>query len=338
MAARLFAEIAQRFSVKMPLTAILKSPTVRVLAQHLDRERSSPTGSLIDLKPGGTRSLFFVHDGKGETLLYLNLARRMPDDLSVIGIEPHRVPGIPLAHARIEDMATFYVEEVRKKQPQGPYFFAGMCAGGVIAYEMASQLLRAGEKVELVALLDAPTPQAPKKIGRITQHRLGRLRQALGSSETSRLTPTERAKAVASAITGKLMNALVWETRQRAKNLSIRARFTLLRQILARGASWPSFVPELSAHQILNSAQARYVPKPLTIGAIVLARAKSGEANDTPYSSIYVDPTLGWESVTENLTVIDVEGGHSSMLQETFVDSLASALMPYVKQKPASNT
>ena len=89
----------------------------------------------------------------------------MPDDLAVSGIEPRRIPGVPLAHTSIEDMAAFYVEEMRKKQPHGPYLLGGMCAGGVIAHEMASQLVRMGERIELVALLDAATPQAPQRAG-----------------------------------------------------------------------------------------------------------------------------------------------------------------------------
>ena len=165
MAARLFAEISRRFGIKMPLSAILESPTVRALSRRLGQEKTSPGSQLIDLRPGGPRKLFFVHDGKGETLLYLNLARCMPNDLDVIGIGPRRAPGVPVAHTRIEDMAAFYLEQVRKKQPHGPYLFAGMCAGGVIAYEMAAQLVRVGETVDLVALLDANTPQAPKRVG-----------------------------------------------------------------------------------------------------------------------------------------------------------------------------
>ena len=333
MAARLFTEISRRFGTKMPLTTILESPTVRALSLHLERDRTSPGSQLIELRPGGPRKLFVVHDGKGETLLYLNLARRLPNDLAVIGIGPRRVPGVPVAHTRIEDMAAFYIEAVRKKQPHGPYLFAGMCVGGAIAYEMASQLVRAGETVDLVGLLDANTPQAPKRAGRIAKQRLGRLTQVLKESK-DQLTPAERVKAVAQAISQKLLNTLFWEIRKHSASVSVRARFILLRELLSRNAAWPSFVPELTAHQILNSAQAYYVPKPLSISSIVLARAHSGEGLDTPYSNIYADETLGWDAVAKDLTVIDVDGGHSSMLQETFVDSLAKALMPYVRQKP----
>ena len=55
-----------------------------------------------------------------------------------------------------------------RKQPYGPYLLGGMCAGGVIAYEMASQLVRSGESVELVAMLDAVLPGTQEKPGRTT--------------------------------------------------------------------------------------------------------------------------------------------------------------------------
>ena len=83
--ARLFAEIARQFSVRLPLTTILKSPTVRELSRfNLDSERTERSESLIELRRGGQRNFFLVHDGDGETLLYLNLARRMPSDVAVL--------------------------------------------------------------------------------------------------------------------------------------------------------------------------------------------------------------------------------------------------------------
>jgi thioesterase domain-containing protein/acyl carrier protein len=291
MAARLFAEIARRFAVRLPLSTILEAPTVRTLSHHLERKRSSPAGSLVDLRPGGPRTLFIVHDGVGETLLYLNLARRLPTDFAVVGIGPRRLPGIPLAHTRVEDMAAFYLVEIRKKQAHGPYFLAGMCAGGVIAYEMAAQLLDAGESVELVALFDAVTPQATKRTRPIVEQRPGPVKRELAELNESKL--------------------------------------------LARDNGWPGFVPELGFQKILSRAQAQYLPKPLSISSILLVRATSGEGADTPYTKLYVDDTLGWAAVAKNLAIADVDGGHESMLQESFVGSLASALTPYVEKKSA---
>jgi thioesterase domain-containing protein len=44
---------------------------------------------------------------------------------------------------------------MRKIQPRGPYLLGGTCEGAHIAFEMASQLNKANEKVTLLAMLDA---------------------------------------------------------------------------------------------------------------------------------------------------------------------------------------
>jgi hypothetical protein len=53
--------------------------------------------------------------------------------------------------------------------------------------------------------------------------------------------------------------------------------------------------------------------------------------NDTPYRAFYADETLGWGAITRDLAVVDVDGGHSTILQEPFVDSIVTALIPYIK-------
>ena len=276
---------------------------------------------------GGRRNLFLAHDGDGETLLYLNLARRMPEEYSVYGIEPRRVPGVPLAHASIEAMAAFYVEEVRKLQPGGPYLLGGMCAGGVIAYEMASQLMRANECVELVALLDAAKPQAQMRTGRIAKQRFGRLAQVFADARSRQKSPVMRAYLIVSTTLRKLFNMIAWVVVSRARQLSTRMRFRLLREVLARHYSWPSYIAELSVREIYDSSEASYVPKPLFGAGVLLARALSGDGGDVPYREVYADETFGWGSIVQDLAVADVEGGHASMLQEKFVESLASVLI-----------
>jgi thioesterase domain-containing protein len=230
-------------------------------------------------------------------------------------------------------MAGFYVEQMRKQQPHGPYLLGGMCAGGVIAYEMASQLVRNGENVDLLVLLDAARPKAPKRPGRVTKQRLGRLKQALADTKETAVSPLRRAEVLVAAIAQKVRNALVWEISQRGKQLWVRARFRLLRQILARDRAWPRFVPQLSARQIYESAEAHYTPQPLSISSLVLMRARHGEAGDTPYREVYADDTFGWEAVTHCIAVIDVDGGHFTMLQEGPVDSLAADLLPFLHQQ-----
>ena len=290
---------------------------------------------LIEIRRGGPRNLFLVHDGEGEIMLYLNLARRMPDDLTVYGIEPRRVARVPLAHVSIEDMAAFYVEEIRRKQPYGPYLLGGMCAGGVIAYEMASQLVRSGESVEFVAILDAILPGIQERPGRSTEQRLDRLKGTLAHAQKRDVGSLKRAGTIIGAVSQKMLNTLLWQISHRSKKLSARVRFQLLRVILSRDLEWPRFVPELTLREIYDGAAARYTPKPLSISSVVLVRATTGEGEDTPYREIYADPSFGWAALAPGLTTVDVDGGHTTMLQESFVDSLAEALMPYLLPKAA---
>jgi thioesterase domain-containing protein len=202
-----------------------------------------------------------------------------------------------------------------------------MCAGGVIAYEMASQLMRANECVELVALLDAAKPQAQMRTGRIAKQRFGRLAQVFADARSRQKSPVMRAYLIVSTTLRKLFNMIAWVVVSRARQLSTRMRFRLLREVLARHYSWPSYIAELSVREIYDSSEASYVPKPLFGAGVLLARALSGDGGDVPYREVYADETFGWGSIVQDLAVADVEGGHASMLQEKFVESLASVLI-----------
>jgi thioesterase domain-containing protein len=303
--------------------------SVITLSRHLVQHRPKRLSkSLIELKHGGSRNLFLVHDGDGDTLLYLNLAHHLPADLAVVGIEPMRVQGVPLAQASVEAMAASYVEEVRRIQPIGPYLLGGLCAGGTIAFEMAFQLVGAGESVEIVVLLDTVRPHTPFRPGRIASYRFNRLKEALTVVRDARHSRIGQIGALA-VISRKVANALAWEIMQRSLRWSIGVRFLLLRSLLAWSLPWPTLMPGLSVRQIYESAEARYVPKPLSRVSVVLVRARmaiAGVENDTPFVDVYADENLGWPSLTDELNVIDVDAGHSSMLREPFVQSLASVL------------
>ena len=60
----------------------------------------------------------------------------------------------------VEGVSRLYLQEIKRRQPQGPYIVGGWSAGGVMAYEVAQQLVNAGDKVENLVLIDAPCPVA----------------------------------------------------------------------------------------------------------------------------------------------------------------------------------
>ena len=323
---KLFSEVERRFGVQLRLTTILAAPTVRSLARLLEPTAVAARDGLVLLRLGGDKNLFLVHDGLGETLLYLNLAQRLPGAFSIYGIEPRRLPGIALAHASLEDMAACYVEQIRKVQAHGPYRLGGMCAGGVIAYAMAAQLRGLGEDVEVVLILDGATPQAPQRAGRIASVRMSRMR-ALMQRDGGRGVTLDDSLALIGAVARKVCNTVAYESSAFITRISARLRFALLQRLVRRDQSWPLWVPSLTVAQIYTALELRYEPPALSDVPVLLVRASRGEDADTPCRDIYSGDDFGWRNVAGQLALADVAGGHASMLQQAHVDSLAAALL-----------
>jgi thioesterase domain-containing protein len=60
----------------------------------------------------------------------------------------------------LREVATLYVQEIRRVQPHGPYHVAGWSIGGTYAFEVASQLMQLHkEVVQSLILIDSPCPQ-----------------------------------------------------------------------------------------------------------------------------------------------------------------------------------
>lgn len=52
-------------------------------------------------------------------------------------------------------MIGYYVREIKKQQPHGPYFLGGWSFGGMVAFELAKQLSDAGDQIAFVIMFDS---------------------------------------------------------------------------------------------------------------------------------------------------------------------------------------
>jgi len=273
------------------------------------------------IRSGGPLTpIFFIHDGLGETLLYRGLALRLDPERSIYGVEPLRTSAGTFAHTRIDEMAEEYVARIRTVQPHGPYLLAGLCAGGVIAFEMARQLQDAGETVAFVGILDAADVAAAKRPFYITRTRLARVGKLLNSGSSAALVP---------ALTGRAARAVAWEVHSRVRRARDRQAVRRLQSANAAG-SIPAAVPEtggLPFLKLYEVAHRAHRPQGLFAGGdVVLFKASegSGAIEDVPYQAIYSDYALGWgRRTSEDVAVVAVPGGHGSLLQEPHVGTLA---------------
>jgi thioesterase domain-containing protein len=113
---------------------------------------------LVPIQPGGSKPPFFCIPGNlGNVFVDLGgFAQHLGPDQPFYGLQD----GIQNP-ARIEALAAHYIDEIQEVQPEGPYFLGGVCSGGVVAFEMAQQLLAQGQKVALLALVEPSPPPSP---------------------------------------------------------------------------------------------------------------------------------------------------------------------------------
>jgi thioesterase domain-containing protein/acyl carrier protein len=156
LAVHMFAEIEKQFGVKLPLATLYDAPTIQDLASILRGDVSVGGWSpLVAIQPAGSRPpLFCFHGAGGNVLNYRDLSRHLGPDQPFYGLQCQGLDGSCEPLAKVEDMASLYIAEIRRVQPHGPYFLAGYCGGGTIAYEAAQQLHEAGEEIALLALFD----------------------------------------------------------------------------------------------------------------------------------------------------------------------------------------
>ncbi len=156
LAVRMFSQIEDRFRVKLPLATLYEAPTIVELARIISGEvASSGWSPLVAIQPLGSRPpLFGMHGAGGTVLIYRDLSRHLGLDQPFYGLQSQGLDGDLPPLTTVEEMAVRYLKEIRRAQPQGPYFLAGYCGGGTIAYEVAQQLRADGEQVALLALFD----------------------------------------------------------------------------------------------------------------------------------------------------------------------------------------
>src|SRR5579862_773297 len=156
MAIELMLSIKQETGHDLPMTAIYDASSPRSLAGLLLAEARPASTTLVLLRPGTMAAPLFIAHGLGGSAMELrSLANRIDTQDAIYGIEARGLDGLASPFERVEDMARFHVDEVRRVQPAGPYLLAGFSFGGLVALEMARILSDTGERIALLALFDS---------------------------------------------------------------------------------------------------------------------------------------------------------------------------------------
>jgi amino acid adenylation domain-containing protein len=307
-AVRIFLEIERTIGETLPLATLFEAPTVEKLAGALGQEGWVPNWpSLVPIQPRGARTPFFgVHGGDGHVMFFTLLTRILGSDQPFFGLQSQCVNGGQIRHVSVAEIATNYVEDLRRVQPHGPYFLGGYSFGGVVAFEMAQQLRAAREEIALLVLFDAPNPARPPRPYTFFE----RLKHWF--NETSILSLDERLRYFFRRVLLKTQASL-GEGGKRLQKIFLAARGKGADRL---PADWRATHIRPAHTRMLRS----YRPRPYE-GRITLFRAKNPTGN---YEFL---PDLGWTDLSKGgIEIHDIPGSHEFMFRDPSVYVVAEKL------------
>ena len=169
LSVRLMSKIQQQFGISLPLATLIEADTIALLALKIqDQQENTSADSHSPLvllsRAADTSPLFLIHPVGGNVLCYRDLVEQLKVlkkpvyGLQSFGIFSDQAQKDTIDHLSIEDMASCYIDAMKSVQPQGPYHIGGWSMGGVLAVEIARQLINDGNPVKRLFLIDSPAP------------------------------------------------------------------------------------------------------------------------------------------------------------------------------------
>jgi len=157
IAVRVMAFLEGKTGKRLPLSSLFEHSTIEKLAKLLDDNegKSISWGPLVPIQPNGSKAPLYVIHGAGLNLLkFHDLIKNLDGEQPVYGLQGIGLSGSEKPLQTVEEMASYYIDTILKLNPDGPLALAGYSLGGIIAYEMARQLVERGKELKMVGMLD----------------------------------------------------------------------------------------------------------------------------------------------------------------------------------------
>ncbi|WP_237386284.1 amino acid adenylation domain-containing protein [Xenorhabdus sp. Sc-CR9] len=318
-AMRIVVLVEKLYDINVPLSTFVRAPTIAQLAVLIcSRGGEFKFDPLVPLREvGSRRPLFLVHPMGGNILSYLRMLPYFPTDQPVYALQASGVDIGSSPIATIDEQARFYIEAIKRVQPNGPYTIGGWSYGGFIAFEIANQLIRAGDKVANTLILD-----------------------------TMALNSHSQGKASDDALLTWFFWELLWTSRGSSLPVQIvppeivglQERFDYITDHAIKIGAIPVGSKKSVMQRLFNVYRTNWqAATEYNIGRpnldITLIRAREPlpiilrEMHDTIRSE-YEDPKNGWKDKTVgNVKVIEIDGNHLTIMEEPHVKKLAQAII-----------
>ncbi len=260
------------------------------------RAKPAHTGAIIPLRVDGRENpLFLIHGVDGDVDRFQILADCIDPRWPVYGIRAQGLLGEPRGLLCVEDLARYYLAEMKRIQPRGPYFLLGYSFGGLLAFEMGRQLHRQGERVGMLAMMDNRRMTAFSLLG----------------GKAGGPAPTSPAEARWTSYSKRLLSPGGLKfIRDKLCSRSFRGLYTVAH---ALKVPIPPFLQR--AYEINWFAAVRYVPRRYS-GPIIHFWSSRSLQDGGPQPG-------EWTDVAESVETIHIEGPHSDLIKAPYAAGVA---------------
>ncbi len=305
LAARLFSEIEKKLGKKIPLSMLIQNPTIESLANCIrEQEVKHEWPGVVTIHAEGKRPPLFVAHGLGGSLLIFRaLAEKLGPDQPIYGLQLASGMVDHKDRLSVPELASIYIKQMKAINPSGPYHIAGHSLGGLIAFEVASQLSAAGEELGQLALFDCDLHSPSSAISGPARSLLESIRVVFrrSASMVQRASEAKRSELI--------QRKIFYE--------KLKLKISLLKYFPAAGRLFPNLFGE-EVYVALSTQQ--YHPQPYPGDAVVFLAADQPRAN-RKFGT-------GWSQVVlGNFELLKIPGTHQTIFTPPYVDLLAEELM-----------
>jgi thioesterase domain-containing protein len=224
LAITVMTHVNRTFDKTLPLSTLFREGTIRRLAARVRGHRALKT-SFFPLLEGGTKTPLFIAGHWYQ--LYRQMGHALGSDqpiyvLDCYALQEERLIAQEPLFESIEDIATYFIQQISSIQRTGPYFLAGQCEGGIVALEIARQLKQQGHEIAALMQLDTAVTgyfrrvswhrrlsvaiQRGDFLGRLLHHLTWRVRIGLTQTATEKYIWTSVWNAVCAYGTAKVFD------------------------------------------------------------------------------------------------------------------------------------
>jgi len=174
----LIHRIEKELQYQLPLAILAEAPTVSDLEVRLETRTLGPVDNMIRIHTAGrNRPLFAVCGLFGHALRLFPVLRSLGSDQPCYALQPPGMDWTSVGCTTLPEIAAYYISQVKTVQPSGPYRLFGASFGGLVVFEMALQLQRAGDSIECLIMADTYPPKClVSGIADVWQSNLNRIR------------------------------------------------------------------------------------------------------------------------------------------------------------------